>query len=52
MQEISPQTNEYLIYTFCGKVLDLNESSKKNNTAIHQWSFHGEENQIWTLHKA
>ena len=49
LQEVSPGSNEYIIYTFCGKVLDCCEGKKSNGTKVIQWEFNGGENQKWLL---
>jgi hypothetical protein len=51
LQEVSPGTEEYIIYTFCGKVLDCFEAGKANCTKIIQWEFNGGDNQKWIVKK-
>ena len=51
IQESSPGSNEYIIFTFCGKVLDCCQASKDNGTKIIQWEFNGGSNQKWELKK-
>lgn len=49
LQEASPGSGEFIIFTFCGKALDICENSHKNNTRIIQWDFHSADNQKWLL---
>lgn len=49
MQEIYPSLGEFVIFTFCGKALDICEDSWKNGTRIIQWDFHGKDNQKWKI---
>lgn len=49
LQEIFPGSEEYVIFTFCGKSLDCCENETKNNTRIIQWDFHAKDNQKWKL---
>ncbi len=51
IQEISPKSGEFVIFTFSGKAFDICENSSKNNTRIIQWDFHGRDNQKWRLKK-
>jgi hypothetical protein len=52
LQEINLNSGEYVIFTFCGKALDICENSWKNGTRIIQWDFHGKDNQKWILKPA
>jgi len=49
LQEIYPSLGEFVVFTFCGKALDICEDSWKNGTRIIQWDFHGKDNQKWKL---
>jgi hypothetical protein len=49
MQEISPNTGEYIIYTFCGKAVDICEGSIRNEAIVFQYTFSGENNQLWKV---
>ena len=49
LDESSPGSKEYVIYTYCGKVLDVAEEGKKNGTQVIQWDYHGGENQLFNL---
>lgn len=40
---------EIVLYTFCGKVVDIEGFSTKNDTRIIQWPYNGGNNQIWVL---
>lgn len=37
----------FYLKTFCGKSLDVNEGRTSPGTAVIQWSYHGNNNQIW-----
>lgn len=37
LDEQGGDSKEYVIYTFCGKVLDVAEASKKNGAQVIQW---------------
>ena len=52
LQEVTPGGGEFVIFTFCGKALDICENSHKNGTRIIQWDFHSEDNQKWLLKQA
>ena len=41
--------NKFVIYTFYGKCLDVNEGSKDNGAKIIQWEENGGDNQMWTF---
>jgi hypothetical protein len=45
--ETKPKSKEYIIYTFCGKTIDLWQGDKHNGTQVIQWTFNGNSNQIW-----
>lgn len=47
IREINP--GEIVLYTFCGKVIDIAGCSTKNDAAIIQWQYNGGNNQIWVL---
>jgi hypothetical protein len=49
MQEVSPHSGEYIIYTFCGKVFDVCEGSVKKDTVVFQYTFNGGNNQLWKV---
>lgn len=51
IQEFTPGLNEYLIYSCCGKMLDVCEWKNKNDTVVHQWLFNGGDNQLWSIKK-
>lgn len=42
-------SQEYMIYTFCGKVLDCAEEGTSNGTQIIQWDETGNNNQLWNF---
>lgn len=37
IDESKPGSHEFVIYTFCGKVLDVAEQSKENGAQVIQW---------------
>lgn len=49
IEEKEPDSKEYYIYTYCGKVLDVFEGNKHKGTPIVQWEFNGGENQLWNF---
>lgn len=49
LQESSSGSGEFVIFTFCGKALDICENSRSNGTRIIQWDFHSQNNQKWIL---
>lgn len=49
IDENSPGSKEYVIYTYCGKVLDVAEEGKKNGTQVIQWDYHGGKNQLFNF---
>ena len=49
LDHYEPDSQEYIIYTYCGKVLDVAEASEDNGARIIQWEYSGDKNQRWTL---
>ena len=47
LDQPNPDKKEYVIYTYCGKALDICEASKKKGTQIIQWDLNGNSNQLW-----
>ena len=47
VDETEPGSKEHVIYTYCGKVLDICEANKDNGTQIIQYDFSGDKNQRW-----
>ena len=52
LQQVKPGSGQFVIFTFCGKALDICENSRKDGTKIIQWDFHSEDNQKWRLKTA
>ena len=42
-------SNEYVISTFCGMVLDCFEEGNKDGTLVVQWKQNGKAHQIWII---
>lgn len=40
---------DHIIYTFCGKALDVAGASKKDGAQVVQWEFNGGKNQLWNF---
>ncbi len=38
-----------MIYTYCGKALDVAEEGSENGAQVIQWDYHGGENQLWNF---
>lgn len=49
LDETSSGSRKFIIYTFCGKVLDLFQGIKDNGTPVIQWTYNGNSNQVWYL---
>ena len=47
IDEKTPDGKEHIIYTYCGKVLDICEASKKEGAQVIQYDFNGGKNQMW-----
>ena len=47
IEEKEAGKKEHIIYTFCGKVLDICEASKKDGAQVIQYDFSGSKNQLW-----
>lgn len=47
--EVKPGSEEYYIYTADGKVMDVCEEKGWNNAQVIPYTFHGKNNQIWTM---
>jgi hypothetical protein len=44
--------NGFYIKTFCNKSIDVNEGNTSSGTAVIQWAYHGQNNQIWLVSPA
>lgn len=40
---------QHVIYTYCGKCLDVFEAKKSNGTKVIQWEPNGNKNQLWSF---
>lgn len=49
IDESEPGSKDYVLYTYCGKVLDVAEEGKKNGTQVIQWDYHGGKNQLFNF---
>lgn len=49
LDEVTPGSKKYVIYTHFGKVLDVSEAKDKDGTMITQYDFTGKNNQLWIL---
>ena len=49
LDETSSGSRKFIIYTFCGKVLDLFQGINDNGTPVVQWTYNGNSNQVWYL---
>jgi hypothetical protein len=47
--EMSPHSGDHIIYTFCGKVLDVCECKIKKESLVFQYTFNGGDNQLWRI---
>ena len=47
IEEKEAGSKEHVIYTFCGKVLDICEASKKDGAQVIQYDYSGDKNQLW-----
>jgi capsule polysaccharide modification protein KpsS len=46
---MSPHSGEHIIYTFCGKVLDVCECKIKKDSQVFQYTFNAGDNQLWRI---
>lgn len=49
IDDAKPGSTDKVIYTFCGKVLDVLEGAKQNGAIISQYDFNGNSNQLWNF---
>ena len=42
-------TKDHIIYTYCGKALDVLEWKKDDGARISQYTYSGEKNQLWNF---
>lgn len=49
VDDAKPGSSDKVIYTYCGKALDVLEASKKNGARVSQYDFNGGKNQLWNF---
>lgn len=49
LQETKEGSHNYIIYTYCNKVIDVYNCKKDNGTLIIQYTYNGDKNQQWYL---
>jgi hypothetical protein len=49
IDDAKPGSKDHVIYTFCGKALDILEDKKDNGARISQYDYSGKKNQLWNF---
>lgn len=49
VDDAKPGSTDKVIYTYCGKVLDVLEGGKKNGARVSQYDYNGGKNQLWNF---
>lgn len=49
IDDSKPGSKDHIIYTFCGKVLDVLEDKKDNGARVSQYDYTGNKNQLWNF---
>lgn len=44
-----PGSKQHVIYTYCGKALDVLEAKKDNGARVSQYDYNGNKNQLWNF---